>query len=107
MRPLRGPADWAGWRLRAALLDLDGVGVTTATKLMARKRPRLRPIWDPVVAAVTGTGRRQWEPLRVALREDDRALHRRLLRLRSAAGLPLEVSPLRVLDVICWQTGRG
>ncbi|MGY0235898.1 DUF6308 family protein [Longispora urticae] len=41
------PADWAGWRLRAALLDLDGVGVTTATKLMARKRPRLRPMWDP------------------------------------------------------------
>ncbi|WP_456249004.1 DUF6308 family protein [Longispora urticae] len=33
--------------MRAALLDLDGVGVTTATKLMARKRPRLRPMWDP------------------------------------------------------------
>jgi hypothetical protein len=57
-------------------------------------------------SAVTGTGERQWEPLRRALREDDFALHRRLVRLREAAGVPAEVSAVRVLDVICWLEGQ-
>ncbi len=55
------------------------------------------------MTAVTGTVRAQWEPLRRALREDDKALQRRLVRLRDAAGLPTEVSALRVFDVICWR----
>jgi hypothetical protein len=98
--------EWAGWRLLHALRALPGVGTTTATKLFARKRPRLRPIWDPLVAEVTGTWQSQWEPLRAALRENGKALHRRLLRVRSAAGLSEEVSVLRVLDVIAWMEGR-
>src|SRR5687768_6439219 len=79
---------WAGWTLMRALDDLDDVGPTIASKLLARKRPRLRPIWDPVVADVTGTRKQLWEPLRATLRHDDLALHRRLLRLRERAGLP-------------------
>lgn len=39
--------EWAGWRLMTALRSLPGVGPTTASKLLARKRPRLRPIWTP------------------------------------------------------------
>lgn len=105
--PERHPADWAGWRLMAALRTLPDVGPTRASKLFARKRPRLRPIWDTVVAELTGTWGSQWEPLRLALRDDDRALHRRLVRLRAAAGLPGQVTALRVLDVICWMEGKG
>lgn len=97
---------WAGWRIMDALRSIPGVGTTIASKLLARKRPRLRPIWDSVVAAVTDTVPAQWEPLRVALRADDLALHRRLLRLRDAAHLPAEVSALRILDVIAWREGK-
>jgi Family of unknown function (DUF6308) len=94
------------WGLMAALRSLDRVGPTIASKLFARKRPRLRPIYDSVVAAVTGTQQGQWEPLRQALRADDRQLHTRLLRLRAAAGLSEQISPLRVFDVITWLEGK-
>jgi hypothetical protein len=99
-------AQWAGWRLQTALRTLYRTGPTTASKLLARKRPRLRPIWDSVVSVVTATQHDQWEPVRVALREDDKALHRRLQRLREKANLPVEVSALRVLDVIAWLEGK-
>lgn len=98
--------DWSGWKLMRALRSLPDVGPTTATKLLARKRPRLRPIWDSVVTELTGTFESQWEPLRVALRLDDAALHRRLVALHEATGLPTQVSALRVFDVICWMEGK-
>ncbi|MFD4862982.1 DUF6308 family protein [Streptomyces atratus] len=43
-----------------------------------------------------------WTDLRTALREDDEALHHRLLGLRESAGLPESVSALRVADVAVW-----
>jgi hypothetical protein len=98
--------DWAGWKLMHALRVPHNMGTTTASKMLARKRPRLRPIWDSVIATTTGTQDNLWEPLRVALRADDRALHLRLLRLRAAAGLPEDVSALRVFDVIAWREGK-
>lgn len=98
--------DWVGWDVMNGLRDLEGVGQTTASKLLARKRPRLRPIWDSVVTAVTGTWQEQWEPMRLALRENNGELHGRLIRLRRAAGLSPEVSALRVLDVITWMEGK-
>lgn len=100
------PDDGAGWRLMDALRSLPGVGATTASKLLARKRPRLRPIYDSVVAAVTGTTEQQWDPLRRALRENGRQLHNRLLQLRDDAGLPTAVSAIRVLDVVAWMDGK-
>lgn len=45
--------DWIGWRVLTELKIIDDVGPTIGTKLLARKRPRLRPIWDQVVADVT------------------------------------------------------
>ena len=96
---------WPGWDLWNGLDALPGVGSTIASKLFARKRPRLRPIWDSVIEAVIESPT-LWEPLRVALRQDDGALHERLLRLHRDAHLPDEVSPLRVFDVICWKEGK-
>ncbi len=99
-------SDWPAWRLDTALQGLPDVGPTTSSKLLARKRPRLVPIWDSVVTELTGTRFTLWEPLRLALRADDKALHRRLERLRRAAGLPGQVSVLRVFDVVCWMEGK-
>lgn len=97
------PDDWAGWRLWQKLVALPDVGPTRASKLYARKRPRLRPIYDSVVAKVIGMNR-LWEPLRAELQENP-GLHPRLVRLREEAQLPAEVSALRVFDVLAWMEG--
>lgn len=64
------------------------VGPTRARRSYARKRPRLRPIYETVIAQVLGT-EQLWEPLRVA--ERDPALQRRLERLREQWQLPSQV----------------
>lgn len=94
---------WSGWRLWSALRALPDVGPTRASKLYARKRPRLRPIYDSVVAGVIGQTS-LWEPLRAHLQADP-ALHPRLEVLREKAQLPGEVSALRVFDVLAWMEG--
>lgn len=96
--------DWPGWALWQELMQLPGVGATTASKLLARKRPRLRPIYDTVVAEVIGSTR-LWEPLRAHLTANPE-LHERLVRLRHDAHLPPEISPLRVFDVVTWMEGK-
>ena len=78
---------WPSRRLNAALDKLPGVGPTIASKLCARKRAALLPIFDSVVATVTDAWTSQWEPLRTALRADDGRLHERLLELREMAQL--------------------
>ncbi|MBO4206111.1 hypothetical protein GSF22_08835 [Micromonospora echinofusca] len=98
--------NWPAWRLHTALTSIPWIKRTIAGKLLARKRPRLLPIYDRYVAQVTGCEADHWQPLRRALLADDRALHHRLLRSRDALGLPAEVSALRMLDVICWMEGR-
>lgn len=97
--------DWAGWQLWNELMSLPGVGATTASKLLARKRPRLRPIYDSVVASVTGS-HQIWEPLRARLTSEPE-LHDRLLHLKAEAGLREEVSALRVFDVVTWMEGKS
>ena len=97
--------DWAGWRLWSELMVLPGVGATTASKLLARKRPRLRPIYDSVVATVIDS-HDIWEPLRRLLTEQN-DIHLRLLHLREQAGLTDAVTALRVFDVIAWMEGKG
>jgi hypothetical protein len=96
--------DWVGWRLWKALVALPGVGPTTASKLYARKRPRLRPIYDSVVAAAIASDT-IWEPLR-ALLQSDPGLHLHLIHLSDQAHLPAEVSALRVFDVLAWMGGK-
>ena len=86
------------------MLGLDDVGPTTASKLYARKRPKLRPIYDAVVARVIGT-HNIWEPLRAHLQAHPE-LHDHLFDLRGRAGLPDAVSALRVFDVVTWMEGK-
>lgn len=97
------PADRA-WHL---LCDKRDVGWVIAGKLLARKRPRLLPVYDRVVRCALGRPPSFWLSLHRALREDDGALHRLLLELREAAELPETVSALRVCDVAVWMAHRG
>ncbi len=83
-----------------------GIGWVTAGKLLARKRPRLLPVYDQVVRCALGRPESPWLDLRTALRENDCALHRELTALRQAAGLTAAVSVLRVCDVVLWMGHR-
>nr|WP_237724221.1 DUF6308 family protein [Rhodococcus sp. DK17] len=63
-------------------------------------------MWGSVVSQVLGAARAHLNPVREALRADDGALHHRLLSIREEAGLPAEISALRVFDVIAWMDGE-
>ena len=95
------------WVLEQELRSIHDIGRTKATKLMARKRPRLVPIYDVVIGRVLNTKMLHREPIRELLRTDSGALHTRLEVIRSKAGLPEEISALRVLDVISWMHGKS
>jgi Family of unknown function (DUF6308) len=87
------------------LQTLPNAGPTIASRLLARKRPRLRPNYDSVVSGVTTPVRDSgshcgWHSGR---------------RFRPAATTPTpsrngwlaaDVSALRVLDVIAWLEGK-
>jgi Family of unknown function (DUF6308) len=71
------------------------------SKLLARKRPRLLPIYDDVVKKQVGNPANIWESLRVALQADEGDLATRLRKIGDDAGgshLPV----LRVFDVVTW-----
>nr|WP_237688267.1 DUF6308 family protein [Arthrobacter jiangjiafuii] len=93
---LRGKED-GGW----------GIGPTRASKLMARKRPRLIPIWDSVVGEEIGlkSSLTQWTDWHEMLTQDGKALATRLDNIRDQAEVPYPVSQLRVMDVVLWMNG--
>ncbi|WP_432533707.1 DUF6308 family protein [Kineococcus arenarius] len=87
--------------------EVPRAGRVTASKLLARKRPRLIPVYDSVVKAVLGwSDGAFWRPLRDELSEADRSLWSSLEHLREAAGLPTGLTPLRVFDVVLWMDGQ-
>ncbi|MDT0434969.1 DUF6308 family protein [Streptomyces sp. NPDC005840] len=93
----------AAWEL---LRGQDKVGWVVAGKILARKRPRLVPVYDSVVRCALGAPREFWLGLHGALRADGRALHTGLLELRDRAGVPGTVGALRVCDVLIWKHHR-
>ena len=84
-----------------------GGGLDEGNEADRPQTSRLYPIWDSVVSQVLGTERSHLNPVREALRADDGALHRRWLSIREEAGLPEEISALRVFDVIAWMDGEN
>lgn len=98
----------AAWRLFDLLRENHDLGRTKVTKLLARKRPRLIPIYDSVIGTTLSVeGKAHWEPLAAELRADDKRLHTQLIALRDAAGIGTDISPLRTLDVLAWMSGKG
>lgn len=84
----------------------DGLGRTTTSKLMARKRAHLIPVYDSVVAGVLGlknaTG--HWELMRALMMTDvnGQPLHKHLNAMTDDAGLAPLVTPLRAFDAVVW-----
>lgn len=91
-------------RLWTLFESLDGVGWVTAGKLLARKRPRLIPVYDAVIREAVGAPKNFWIWLHQALR--DRQLVEQIDALRSEAEVE-DLSPLRTLDVAIWMRNHG
>jgi hypothetical protein len=101
----------AAWELWDMLIGYDKVGPTTASKLMARKRPNLIPIHDSVVLATLrhAEGSDFWASTRGALLgtvAGGGTLSNWLRRAQDAAGIAPDISELRVFDVLGWLHGK-
>ena len=84
-----------------------GLGPTTTSKIMARKRPGLIPIEDSVVNDVIGLGRGDsWRLWWEAFNAEGDDLESRAAELRHEIGRP-DLSALRVFDVMLWMWGKA
>lgn len=84
-----------------------GLGPTTTSKIMARKRPHLIPIEDSVVDRVVNRGRGDsWRLWWEAFQAEGGYLEQRADRLRTVIGRP-DLSTLRVFDVMLWMWGKA
>jgi hypothetical protein len=85
------------------LLDsLDNVGDTKASKLLARKRPRLIPITDSIVVSAVGTPGATWPTLHFCFRD---ANFREVVK--KLGPIDVDVSILRIFDVAIWMLYSG
>ncbi|MEO6411917.1 MAG: DUF6308 family protein [Pedococcus sp.] len=90
------------WR---AVRKLDGVGPTRASKLLARKRPRLIPIVDSVIRkALPSLGTDSWAAFRAALQSSD--LREEVMAVRPEVA-PKDTTVLRLIDVAVWMRCSG
>ncbi|WBQ07858.1 DUF6308 family protein [Kribbella sp. CA-293567] len=82
-----------------------GTSGVTASKLLARKRPRLIPIYDTQVSRLVdlGKGASWWISLQEAVTPEVRD---HLAHAHQTAGLGPLITPLRTLDVILWMRAR-
>jgi len=103
-------AQSAAWKLWRTLRQYPGVEQTAASKLMARKRPRLIPIYSAVVGKELGLrdSGGHWQLMRELLRSGGATpLNLHLTALGQRAGLNMSrVTPLRVFDVAVWYFGN-
>lgn len=102
-----GPQSPAAYLWKLLRTDV-GLGVVTTSKLLARKRPRIMPIYDSVVAWVLclKSSRGYWEGMQAALRTDGHRLHTLATELSRTDGVPAQTSALRVIDVVLWMHGQ-
>lgn len=84
-----------------------GVGQTIASKIMARKRPHLIPIYDSVVAPLMGlkNADNQWKAWHLTFIENP-GLPQRLQLIRDRSGIEEPLADLRIMDIILWMYGK-
>lgn len=89
---------------------MRGIGVTTASKLIARKRPHLYPVNDKVVRNLVrpANATEDWSFVG-AVHEScqDNGLQGFLADVRNEAELPADVPLLRIFDVLVWMEGKA
>lgn len=79
----------------------------SASKIMARRLPRLIPINDSVVGPLMGlnTSDSQWRVWHTAL-SDGTGLPEPLRTIREISGVDPRISELRAMDVVLWMHGK-
>jgi hypothetical protein len=96
VKDLEGAPDDLWW----LLCELREVGPTRASKLMARKRPHLIPVYDSIVGEVVAPTSTYWEVFRSFLAsEENRAA---VDQLRPPGVDENRVPTLRLLDTAIW-----
>ncbi|MCL1898628.1 MAG: DUF6308 family protein [Micrococcales bacterium] len=97
------------WQLWDLLMQIEHIKWTTASKIMARKRANLIPIFDQVIGNLFGPGDlNHWELMRQLMLtevQDQPPLHVRLAQMVSeleSAAVRRKVTPLRAFDAIAW-----
>lgn len=99
------PADLL-WKILRQEDNRWGVGPTMTSKILARKRPHLIPIYDSVIArkiGMNGSGA-QWDRWHSAFHGDQgrgNELVSKLERIRDSSGQS-HLSLLRVMDIVLW-----
>lgn len=103
----QGPAALLWRELRSTKNNRWGIGATTASKIMARKRPHLIPIWDEVIGQVCGAENSddQWMNWHRLL-TDGTGLPERLAEIHRLSEAELPLSELRIMDVVLWRYGK-
>ncbi|MGW5525249.1 DUF6308 family protein [Gordonia sp. NPDC003950] len=86
------------------------VGRAKTSKLLARKRPRLLPFLDSVVAREVGHDPRKYDfyrNLRSGLLADEKRLVRHLKEIREKSEVGGDISVIRTFDILVWMWGTN
>jgi len=113
--PLPGTPYGEIWEL---LLSLDGIGITSASKLLARKRPALTPMLDSVVVKHLRLAKNGYnltkaelvpalESLAAAIADDELRANIDLLQPTPAHHNATPIPTLRLLDTAIWMQQSG
>ena len=99
------------WRLWELIDACPGTGPTITSKLLASKRPALLPIYDSVVPSALFSGskviREYWELWRSRLRgPEGEHLRTTVTDAQREAARDIEVSVLRMIDIVVWMIER-
>ncbi|WP_444951045.1 DUF6308 family protein [Micromonospora ureilytica] len=97
-----GHADQA-WQLLNDRNKKTGIGWVIAGKLLARKRPKLIPVYDSIVSCQFAAPTHVWLRLHDRLTENGGDLRAALAEVRRTSGVGDRVSILRVLDIVLWR----
>lgn len=83
------------------------IGPTTASKILARKRPRLLPIFDTVIRDLVGeqNTRDQWRNWHTILTAGT-GLPERLEHIHQLSTVEQPLPHLRIMDVVLWMQGK-